>query len=236
VLSQDVRLREAINLAIDRDVIVKQIDPRGEMPGYGIVPPMVPNYTSQTMPFKDTPMPERIARAKSLVQAAGYGPDHPLQLTAVYTTGEVTKEILTASRQMLAPIGIDLQLDNMEWQVLVSRTNQRDFQLGFLGTEGSFVDYESSLGNYWSKAGIYNYTGWSSPKFDALYEHGMTDMDEADRRKTMEEAERVLLADFPSVPLEYDVNNFLVSPKLTGFIGNIRFPQSRYLSFKDSAS
>jgi len=236
VLATDIRLRQAINLAVNREVLVDKVDVRGEQPAYGIVPPVVPNYTQQSLPFKATKMADRLAEAKQLVAAAGYGPDHPLQLSVSYTTSENARQLLGAVREMLQPIGIDLTLDNMEWQALMGQVNSRNYQIGFMGTLASYVDFEKSVEDYWSKAGIYNFTGWSNPEFDKLYESAMTEMDGSKRRAMIEAAERVILTDEPVVPLEYDQNNFLVNPKLVGFLGNIRFPQSRYLSFKDSAS
>jgi oligopeptide transport system substrate-binding protein len=236
ILASDIRLRQAINLAVNREVLVDKIDVRGEQPAYGIVPPVVPNYTPQSLPFKATAMADRIAQAKQLVAAAGYGPDHPLQLSVSYATSENTRQLLSAIREMLLPIGIDLTLDNMEWQALMGQVNQHNYQIGFMGTLTSYVDFQKSVEDYWSKAGIYNFTGWSNPAFDTLYESAMTALDEAKRRAMIEAAERIILADEPVVPLEYDQNNFVVAPKLVGFLGNVRFPQSRYLSFKDSAS
>jgi oligopeptide transport system substrate-binding protein len=235
-LSQDLRLREAINLAVDRETEVTKVDPRGQEPAYSLVSPLVSDYTPQTMAFKDMSMPDRLARAKELLTAAGYGPENPLKLTVSYMTDPISRANLLAIGQMLSRVGVALTLDNMEWQVLVSRTNQRDFELGYMSAEGPYDDFESALGNYWTGSGTFNFAGYSSKEFDAPYEQVMVELDPAKRRALAEQAERVLVHDFPFAPLEFGIHNRLVNPKLEGLADEITYPQSRYMYFKDSAS
>jgi oligopeptide transport system substrate-binding protein len=66
------RLREALNLAVDRDVLVSKIDVRGEQPAFGILPPVITDYTGQAMAFRGLSRADRFARAKQLMAAAGY--------------------------------------------------------------------------------------------------------------------------------------------------------------------
>ncbi|HEV2675471.1 MAG TPA: peptide ABC transporter substrate-binding protein [Aliidongia sp.] len=231
-LAQDIRLREALNLAIDRETLVTKVDPRGEKPAYGIIPPVTSDYTQQNMRFKDTPMPERLAKAKTLMKEAGYGPDHPLKLKLSYTTEESTRQLLLAIAAMWKPIGVDVTLDNMEWQVFVGITNERNYEIGYLNLVGTYDDYENGLDNFRSDAGIYNVNGYANPKFDDLFHRGGTSTDPLERRKLMEQAEQVMLDDYPLAPLEYYVLNVVVSPKLEGYVTKIIYDQSRFLSIK----
>jgi oligopeptide transport system substrate-binding protein len=237
VLAEKPDVRRAINLALDRETLVTKIDPRGAPPAYGIVPPVIPGYTGQTLQFEgkplaSMPLADRVAAAKTLMATAGYGPANPLKLTVSYPTSEGARQILLGLRQMLLPIGIEFELDNMEWQVFVGHTNQRDFELGLMATAGEYPDFEAALGNFWSGSGIYNFTGYHSAEFDQQYERAMIEMDEPARRRLVEDCERIVLQDQPTAPLEFGTNLFLVSPRLSGFLGNLRFPKSRYLSFK----
>jgi oligopeptide transport system substrate-binding protein len=232
-LAQDIRVREAFNLAIDREVLVTKIDPRGEPPAYGMVPPIVSNYTAQSMAFKGTPMADRLKKAKELMTAAGYGPGHPLSLTIIYTTDENTRQLLLAMTAMVKPVGIDLKLENSEWQVFVSNMNQRNYDVGLFALTGTYDDYENGLDNWRSDAGFANPSGYKNPKFDDLFHRGGTAPDMATRRKLMEDAERVLLDDYPIAPLEFGQRNVLVSPKLDGYVTDVVFNQSRFLTFKD---
>ncbi|HVJ51012.1 MAG TPA: peptide ABC transporter substrate-binding protein [Aliidongia sp.] len=236
VLAQDIRLREALNLAIDRDILCTKLDPRGEQPAYGINPPVLSDYTPQSMPMKEMSQADRTARAKELLKEAGYGPDHPLKLTVSYTTDDNTRQILLGIRSMLQPLGVDLTLDNMEWQVYVHLIQSRNFDLGMMGASGTYDDYENGLDNYRSDAGEFNWGGYNSPKFDDLFHRGATATDAETRRKLMEEAERTVLADYAVIPLSFDALNRLVSPKLVGLRDNQPMPQSRHLSFKEGSA
>ena len=231
-LAQDIRLREAINLAVDREVLVAKIDPRGEPPAYGMVPAITSDYTAQSMSFKGTPMAERLKQAKALMAAAGYGPDHPLSLNLIYTTDESTRQLMLAISAMLKPIGVELKLQNSEWQVFVSNMNQRNYDIGNYALIGTYDDYENGLDNWRSDAGFANPAGYANPKFDDLFHRGGTAKDMATRRELMQQAERVMLDDYPIVPLEFGQRNVLVNPKLEGYVTDVVVNQSRYLSLK----
>ena len=232
-LSQDIRLREALNLAIDRETITTKISNTGQTPAYSIMPPVVSDYTPQPMAMKDVPQEERLKRAKELVAAAGYGPDHPLQITVSYPTEENTRQILLAIRQMLQPVGIELTLSNMEWQAYVGVVNQRNFDIGIMGASGPYDDYENGLDNFRSDAGEGNFCGYSSKVFDDLFHRGGTATDINTRRELMQQAEKTLLADYPLVPIYFGTLNRLANPRLLGMDYAIKVPQSRYLSFKE---
>ena len=232
-LAGDARLREALNLAIDRDILVKKVSPLDQQPAYSITPSVISDYTPQEMPLKSIPQAERTQRAKELVAAAGYTPDKPLKITVSYPTEENTRQILLAIRQMLMPIGIELTLSNMEWQAYVGAVNERNFDIGIMGAVGSYDDYENGLDNFRSDAGEGNYCGYSSKVFDDLFHRGGTATDINTRRELMQQAEKTVLADYAIVPVYFGVLNRLVNPKLQGVLDDTRVPQTRFLSFKE---
>jgi oligopeptide transport system substrate-binding protein len=232
-LSQDARLREALNLATDRETIVTKIVPLGGKAAYAVTPPVISDYTPPEMPFKDLPMPERIERAKGLMQAAGYGPDRHLQLTLSYATRESTRQYLLAIAHMWSAIWVDLALDNAEFQVFQAHVNARDYEIGIMGGLGFYDDCEDALSNYRSDGGVQNWTGYRNPRFDDLFRRASTSLDMTERRHLLEQAQAVMLADYPVVPLFFDVRNRVVSPRLHGFEAGVLYPQSRYLSLSD---
>jgi len=225
-------LREALNLAIDRETLVTKVDPREEKPAYGINPPIISDYTPQHMAMMDMPMAARLAKAKEIMTAAGYGPDHPLKLKLSYATAESARQLLLAIAAMWKPIGVEVTLDNMEWQALVGVVDERNYEIGFLSLVGSYDDYENGLDNYRSDAGTFNVNGYANPRFDDLFHRGSTATDPAERRRLMEQAEQVVLGDFILAPLEFYNRNVLVSPKLGGYVPKVIYNQSRYLWIK----
>jgi oligopeptide transport system substrate-binding protein len=232
-LAGDIRLREALNLALDRELIVSKINPLDQKPAYSITPTTISDYTPQEMPLKTMSQADRTKRAKELVAAAGYGPDKPLQLTVSYPTEDNTRQLLLAFRQILLPIGIELSLSNMEWQAYVGLVNARNFDLGIMSLAGSYDDYENGLDNFRSDAGEGNPCGYSSKVFDDLFHRGGTATDIDTRRALMQQAEKTVLADYALVPVAFGVLNRLVNPKLQGVLDATRVPQTRFLSFKE---
>ena len=233
VLAEHKEIREALSLAVDRQTIVDKIDPRGQKPAYAMVPPLMQDHTPQPYDWQALSYAERLARAKQLMATAGYGPDHPLKLTLSYTTNDDVRIYLLALGAMWKPIGIEVVLDNMEWQVYQVKIRQQDYEIGILSEVPEFDDPTEFLIPYRSDAGLYNHCGYANPAFDALMDKAAQATDVPTRRAALEAAEHLLLADYPLVPLQYGVANYLVSPRLAGWRNSLPFPQTRYLSFKD---
>src|SRR5690606_6915118 len=76
----DPRVRKALSLAIDRDILTEKITQGGEIPAYGWVPPGFEGYEQQTLEWADWPQEKRNAEAVRLLEKAGFTADHPLNL------------------------------------------------------------------------------------------------------------------------------------------------------------
>jgi oligopeptide transport system substrate-binding protein len=87
------------------------------------------------------------------------------------------------------------------------------------------------LVNFYSPAGSGDDTGYRNPAFDQLFHELMVEMDPAKRLTLGEAAERLMLADYPVVPLYFEALNRMVNPRLEGFPDGIVTPQSRYLAW-----
>lgn len=232
-LADHKEIREALSLAVNRQAIVDKIDPRGQKPAYAMVPPIMQDYTPQLYDWQSLGYPDRLDRAKKLMASLGYDPAHPLKLTISYSTSDDTRTYLLALGAMWKPIGVEVVLDNMEWQVYQVKIRQQDYEIGILSEIPEFDDPTEFLIPYRSDAGLYNHCGYANPAFDALMDKAAHATDVATRRTALEAAEHLLLSDYPLVPLQFGVANYLVSPRLVGWHNSQPFPQTRYLSFKD---
>ena len=232
-LSQDLRLRQALNMAVDRETITTKVIPNGSIPAYGFMPPVVPDYVSQPVSFKSMGQPERVAKAKELMKEAGYGPGHPLEITVIYTTNEQVRTELLAIAAMWKQIGVDLKLENMEWQVYLSRVQQKDYEIGAMGEYGLYNEPEDAFLSYTSTNVSYNYPGYKNPLFDKLFHEGQVATTVAARNEFFEEAEKQMMTDMPVIPMTDAVQHTLVHKRVQGWRANIVYPQSRYLSVTD---
>ena len=92
-LYKDERVRQAINMAIDRQTIIDNVNP-GVMPAYSMVPPLTAGFSKKT-PYRpdyaSLPMEERIQKAQALMKAAGFSETHRAKITLSYNTLEAHK-------------------------------------------------------------------------------------------------------------------------------------------------
>jgi oligopeptide transport system substrate-binding protein len=227
------KLREALSLAVDRDVIVSKIIPEGEKPAYSVVPPAISAYTPQMYAWKDQPIAERLARAKQLIAEEGYGPDHPFKFEITYTTNEQSRTLLLAIAAMWKPLGVEVTLQNQEWQVLEATLRQKNYAMVPLGGIVTYDDAMQFLEPYRITSTDQNTIGYANPAYDKLLAAASIATEIEARSDLMQQAEALILADYAEIPLYYSTVNMLVSPKVGGWVDNNPYQQSQYLSLKD---
>jgi len=225
-------LRQALSMAIDREVLVETITGRGEAPAYSWVPPGVDNYEPVRLPFAELSQEERNALAQSLYRKAGYSREHPLRFELRYNTSDTQQRIALAAQAMWREVlGAEAKLVNVEFQVLLDQ--MRDAEVTEMFRSSWFGDYNDAntfLAIMQSDSAA-NMPRYSNDEYDALMKSAGEQLDLARRRLFLEEAERVLLADHAIIPLYFYVSKHLVSPQIRGWQDNIlNYHYSQYLS------
>jgi oligopeptide transport system substrate-binding protein len=217
----NLKLRQAIALVIDRKAITDQILKTGEQPLYGWVPPGIPGYRQQSVSFVDTPMDQRITEAKKLYEEAGYGPDKPLTVELRYNTHENHKKVAIAIASMLhKALGINTQLVNSEYKVfLEERKEKKVTQLFRAGWIGDYVDPNTFAELLQSDAGL-NDMGYNNPDYDKLVKQASLTVDPEERVKLLEQAEQLIVTDLPMVPIYSYVKKVMVKPYVVGYTPN----------------
>ncbi len=162
----DRRVRKALNLAIDRDLITKQVLGLGQLPATTFVPPGLPGYKPPPSAIKTD-----VAEARRLLAQAGYpgGKGFP-RIGVLYNTSEDHKRLAdVVADQLRRALGIDISAYNQEWQSYLTTTRAGDFEIARAGWIGDYVDPNTFL-DMWVTNGANNYTGFSSPLYDRLIE------------------------------------------------------------------
>jgi ABC-type transport system substrate-binding protein len=143
----DLRVRQAANLAIDRDGIVKLLGGLAE-PAVGSVPPGHPWFGNPSFKISYDP-----ARAKALLAEAGFGPDHPVKakfLTSASGSGQMQPLPMNEYVQAnLKAVGIDVELEVLEWNTLRARRAagaQAPENKGAHGTNNSWSQADPDFG------------------------------------------------------------------------------------------
>jgi oligopeptide transport system substrate-binding protein len=208
-------------MAIDRERLANSVLRVGELPAWGWVPPGTFNYTAQTFDYASMPQPERISVAKRLLAEEGFTAEKPLSFELRYNTGEVHNKVAVAVESMWREaLGVQAKLAAVEFKSLFADVEARQVDLYRLSWVGDYNDAYNFLQYLKSDFGI-NLPHYHSAAYDALLLDAGRQTDAAKRRELLEEAERLMLADHPVIPLYFYVNKHLVKPELQGWYDNV---------------
>lgn len=215
------KLRQALSMAIDRQVIVNKITRGDEVPAYGWIPPVVEGYAGAQFSWAKLSDEKREAKARELYQAAGYSKDKPLEVEIRYNSNDGNKKIASViSAMWRGVLGAKVTLRNEEWKVYLDSVRQgTDTQAYRLAWIGDYDDPNTFFELMNSDFGL-NGTGYASDKYDALQERQAHMPDGGERTKVMKQTEARLLADSPVIPIYFYTSKYLVKPYVTGFEGN----------------
>lgn len=218
----NVKLRQALSYAIDRKVITEKVTQGGEQVAAAWVPPGVDRHRPAFAAWKDWTREQSIAEARRLYAEAGYAADNPARVEIRYNTSEDHKRIATVIAAMWKQwLGVETVLINEEWKVYLQNRRLKDktqvFRAGWIG---DYNDANTFLEILHSQHGL-NDTGYANAEYDALLDQAAVEGD-ADRRAQLQhQAEAILLRDLPVLPIYFYVNKRLVSPRVSGWTGNI---------------
>jgi oligopeptide transport system substrate-binding protein len=189
-------------------------------------------YKSQTIPELALDKKKRVSLAKKLYAESGYSRDNPLEVELLYNTSDNHKKIAIALAAMWKQtLGVKVKLRNEEWKVYLNSRTQRQFQLIRAGWIGDFNDASNFLDLFRSDVGTMNPSVWKNSDFDALMQQAEKESDTKKRADYMQQAERILLADMPLIPIYYYTTQHLLSSKIKGWKDNVMdIHPSRYLS------
>jgi oligopeptide transport system substrate-binding protein len=215
-LGSNVQLRKALAMAIDRRRIAAA-QGFGQPPAYGFVPPGTWNYTPQNWPWSDFSDEGRIAEAKRLYANSGYTLAKPLRIRLLFNANTAIKQTAILIAAMWKEVlGIDTDLTEEEYRVfLQSRRDKTRWEVARLGWIADFNDASNFLDAF-RKNSPNNDTGYSNNSYDALLDAAARTRDLDTRRQLLEAAERVMLSDYPILPLYFFVSKRLVKPYVHG--------------------
>lgn len=207
----DVRVRRALSLAIDRKSLVKYVTRSGQIPSADLVPDGLRGYRGPRSSIFD-PM-----EARRLLAEAGYGPGSTLPpITLSYNTSEGHKQIAEAVQQMWKQnLGVSVAIENQEWKVYLKNLQQMNFQMARLGWVGDYADPYTFLELLKSANGN-NHSGWGDPRYDALLHQANTTLDGDRRFELLREAETLAMAQVPMIPLYVYTRSEMWKPYLMG--------------------
>src|SRR5215475_3242607 len=216
----DRRVRLALSMAINRELLVEKVTTAGELPAYGFVPDGTADYTPRRVAWRTMSQAEREAAAQKLMTEAGYGPNTPLRFQLAYNTLENHKRIAIAVAAMWKKINVSVELVNSEFKVHTSNMRIGNFQMGRAGWIADYNDAQSYLFLSQTSTKQQNYSRFSNPEYDALMDRASLTSDVRKRAALLEQAEAILLDELPVIPVYFYVSKHLVSTKIMGWHDN----------------
>lgn len=230
----DVRVRKALTLAIDREAIVKNITMAGELPATAYVPPGVPDAEPNS-DFREVGGelfkaydPET---AKQLLAEAGYpdGKGFP-EFVILYNTNERHKTIAEAIQRMWKEtLGISCTLTNQEWKVYLDNRQTLNYDVARAGWIGDYTDPMTFIDMFVTGGGN-NDTGWGNPQYDELVRTAKSTGDQKVRMKAMHDAEKILMDEMPICPIYFYTRPEMIKP----YVKNAYTSAIGYTDFKEA--
>ena len=213
----DVRVRKALSMAMNRDELTQVLLGAGELPTYSLVPPGLPGYDPPQGPHED------IKEAQRLLAEAGYpnGRGFP-EIEILHNTHEGHHSIAQLIRdQWRRNLGISVKTRNEEWGTFNASQRQLNYDVSRRGWIGDYADPNTFL-DMFVTGGENNCTGWGNAEYDRLIAAAATETDSEKRLGLLHQAEAILMDEQPIIPFYNYVSKNMVKPTVRGFYNNIQ--------------
>lgn len=215
----NVKIRKALAMAIERQPIIDNITLGGQLPAFGFVPPGIQSdgeeYRAQVADSQY--FSENIEEAKALLEEGlkEEGLDK-LTFTISYNTSEGHQKIAVAvADQWKKALGVEVKLENKEWGVFLQDKQNLNYQMARAGWSADYNDPMTYL-DMWVTGGGNNDIGYANPEYDQLIQEAKTSSDNAVRQEKFAAAEKLMMDDMILIPIYYYTNNSLTKEYLKG--------------------
>ena len=215
----DVRVRTALKLGLDRDIIVNKVKSQGDLPAYGFTPPYTDGAKLTKPEWFTWTQEKRNAEAKKLLAEAGYTADKPLTFNLLYNTSDLHKKLAIAAAAIWRKnLGVNVKLENQEWKTFLDTRHQATFDVARAGWCADYNEPTSFLNMMVSNSSS-NTSHYKSPAFDKIIADTLKVTNEEQRSELYNKAEQQLDKDSVIVPVFYYVSPRLVKPWVGGYTG-----------------
>lgn len=213
----DVRVRQALAMAVDRETLTSTVMQGAVVPAYSITPPGTLGYQPPKLFSFDPP------RARELLAAAGYpdGAGWP-GIELIYNTSESHRKVAVALQQMWKDVlNIEITISNQEWKVYLDSVTQVDFDLARRGWIGDYVDPNNFLDLYLTNGGNNN-TYFADPRYDRMIQELAPQAETREERFAIfHRAETLLMEQMPIIPVYTYTSRHLIHPSVQGMPANL---------------
>ncbi|MDU4860420.1 MAG: peptide ABC transporter substrate-binding protein [Terrisporobacter othiniensis] len=218
----NVKVREALSLALDRDYIVEKVAKGGQIPADSFVATGLTDADGKTEFHENAKKwydakdyKGNVEKAKKLLKEAGYENGKGLpSIELMCNPGH--EPIMEAVQNMWKEnLGVNVTISSQDWNVFLETRKQGDFQVARDGWLGDYNDPVSFI-DIWVTGGGNNNAQWSNKEYDKIVSEIKSTTDSKERYAKMHEAEDILAKDMPIIPIYFYTDLYLISDKLEG--------------------
>ncbi|QRN84608.1 peptide ABC transporter substrate-binding protein [Clostridia bacterium] len=216
---QDIRVRKALTLGIDRELICETLA-SGQVPAAGFVPPGFlddkgNDFFMTAGTYGLVADDSKVAEAQELLAEAGYpgGEGFP-EFTIVYNTSEAHQAVAELVQEMFKTnLGINCNIENQEWAVFQDTRKEGDYQMSRGGWLTDFMDPMGLLAIFTTE-NTYNDPNFSNADYDAYLEIANNSTSREEHFNALYAAQEILIAELPIIPIYHYSDIMMASPKL----------------------
>lgn len=215
--TNDVRVRKALSMTIDRQIIAQKVLGTGEKPAWHFTPDVTAGFTPQPGLYQRYSQQELDQQAQILLASAGYGSHHPLKLTLLYNSSENNQKIAIAVSSMWKKkLGVQVKLVNQEWKTYIDSRNSGNFDVIRASWVGDYNEPSTFLSLLTSKHNG-NIPQFRHDEYDQLIESASKETDPKVRNDDYNQAEALIAEYAPIAPIYQYTNGRLIKPWLKGY-------------------
>lgn len=208
----DPRVRRALSLAIDRDLLARSVLQGSRLPAASLTPPHTGGY--------DVPDSVRVDAdaARALLAEAGHPQGAGLPaIELMVRNDEIMPRLAEAIQAMWkTELGVTATITQVEQKIWIQNQQTLNYTACLSAWTADFPDPVTFL-ELFTGGGAYNWTGWADDRYDALLATAAVTVDESDLFAQLHEAESLLLAAAPIAPLYFGAQTYLVHPSVRGW-------------------
>lgn len=208
---KDIRVREAVCLSFDKPAMIEGLYTGAALPLNGQVTEGVAGFNPDIAPIPHDP-----ERARSLLAEAGFPGGDGLPPLKLSTTEPNKNEHLYFASQLQEVLGMPVEVEIVERATHIKAMNAGEVPFFAWGWSAGYPDALYFLSQVWYGPSPYNRSRWQNDDFDALIDQAFATVDNAERYKLYNAAEKILIDDYGTCPLTVRMQIALVKPDVDG--------------------
>ena len=231
----DVKVRQALNYAIDLQSISDNVLDGRVSPATGVIPPGFPSHTENLRSYEYNPdLARELIQSSTYADALASGDFPRVTLTISGSFGAAIPTYLEVIlEQWRQELGIEVEIQQTEWATFLQDVNDKKYQMFSLGWIADYPDPQNFLDVLLHSDSQSNHTNYGNPEVDRLLEEARTEGDRERRFQIYNQAEQMILDDAPWVWTWFSGEGYaLIKPEVSDyFLLQMSIPKYRYVYF-----